>query len=168
MRSAREPLAKCGLKTRLELAWRQATDNDVLATTGGTGNDLESRTRHVQPVGEESHQRGVGRAVNGWRGHANLNSAICQLFDRGSGGARSHHDRKHAAVRVCRNPGRADGAGRHAATSAWRWARVRRSRATSERSAAGTTGRPSASSTSSIVMSSSRVPVRWLTMRFEM
>ena len=159
---------ECRLKARLELVWRQASDDDSFATTRGAGNDLETRTWYVENVGQESKQGRIGCAVDWWRGHANLNGAVCQSFDRRPAGARSHHDRKHAALRVWRHPRRVISAGPHAATSAWPLTRVRRSRATSERSAAGTTGRPSAIATSSIVKSSSRVPVRWLTMRSEM
>ena len=162
------PLAESDLKAFFELVWRNTSDAEAFATTGGAGSNRELRTWHVQNVGEESQKRGVGGAIHRWRDDANLESAIGQLCDRGFAGARNDDDRKQAPVWVYRHPRCAIGAGCHAATSAWRLARVRRSRATSERSAAGTTGRPSARSTSSTVMSSSKVPVRWLTMRSEM
>jgi hypothetical protein len=70
------------LKARLELVWCQASDDDPFATTRGAGNDLEPRTWYVENAGEESQERGVGRAVDRWRGHANLNGAVWQPFDR--------------------------------------------------------------------------------------
>ncbi len=76
------PLAKCGLKTRLELVWRQASDDDPFATAGGAGNDFQPRTWYVENTGEESQQCGVGRAVDRWRGYANLKGAVRQPINR--------------------------------------------------------------------------------------
>src|SRR5215213_3344987 len=162
------PLAESDPKAFFELVWRNTSDAEAFAATGGARSNRETRTWHVQNVSEESQERGVSGAIRWRRDDANLESAVGQLCDRGFAGARHDDNRKHAPVWVYRHPRRAIGAGCHAATSAWRLARVRRSRATSERSAAGTTGRPSARSTSSTVMSSSKVQVRWLTMRSEM
>ncbi len=75
------PCAEGGLETRLELVWRQAGDDDPLAATRGTESDLEPRTWYVGNVGEESQECGVGRAVDRWRGHADLNGAVRQPFD---------------------------------------------------------------------------------------
>jgi len=79
------------LKTRLELVWREAGDDDPFATAGSAGNDLEPRTWYVENAGEESQERGVGRAVDRWGGYANLNGAVCQPFDRRPAGSRSHY-----------------------------------------------------------------------------
>jgi hypothetical protein len=75
------PRAECGLETRLELVWRQAGDDDPLAATRGTESDLELRTWYVENVGEESQERGGGRAVDRWRGDTNLNGAVRPPFD---------------------------------------------------------------------------------------